>query len=202
MEGKAGGEAGEMGQHGQVPRSGTLPWEIKLERRLRGCGWPDAWRDTGLREIRCGAKRENGGKQDQVTAGVKGGGSRKLQTLRCRTGLAGSGPLGSGRRTEEVCGADLGSDAEVSRAAAWVEASLGEAGRCGECTRALEQAGETVFREAHLPPKASSHSRGKCPGRRVEKEAWEGWVQEREPPWKELGGPQHPPCPLPLPRCC
>lgn len=44
-------------------------------------GWPDAWRDsTGLREITCGAKRENGGKQDQVAAGLREVAVVKLQT--------------------------------------------------------------------------------------------------------------------------
>lgn len=42
-------------------------------------GWPDAWRDTGLEEIRSGAKGENSGKQDQVTAGLRGVAVVKLQ---------------------------------------------------------------------------------------------------------------------------
>ena len=42
MEGKAGGEAGEMGQRGQVPRSGTrLPWEIALKREDQGAFFHD-----------------------------------------------------------------------------------------------------------------------------------------------------------------
>lgn len=79
MEGKAGGEASEMGQRGQVPRSGTrLHWEIVLKRD-QGMGWPGAWRDTGLGEIQSGTKEENSGKQDQVTAGLRRVAVVKLQ---------------------------------------------------------------------------------------------------------------------------
>ena len=41
-------------------------------------GWPDAWRDTDLGEIRSGAKREDGRKQNQVM-GVGGVAFGKLQ---------------------------------------------------------------------------------------------------------------------------
>ena len=43
-------------------------------------GWPDAWGDTGLGEIRSGAKREDGGKQNQVM----GGGRWHSVRYRCR----------------------------------------------------------------------------------------------------------------------
>ena len=77
MEGKAGGEAGEMGQRGQVPRSGTrLPWEIALKREDQGDGLArclERYRSAG--DLMWGQEGE-GWQTGPGDGGVKGGGSR------------------------------------------------------------------------------------------------------------------------------